>query len=94
MVLLIEQSNLYGDLLENKFNILEHDLVPKHTILNEDEKKELLEKFKIKPKQLPKVLINDPVVKAINAKEGDILKIIRKSATAGTSIYYRIVSKK
>jgi DNA-directed RNA polymerase subunit H len=80
--------------LENKFDILEHDLVPEHTILNENEKRELLERLKIKPKQLPKILTNDPVAKAINAKEGDVLKIIRKSATAGTSIYYRIVSKK
>jgi len=68
--------------------------VPEQVIMKDDEKKELLERFKIKPLQLPKILTTDPVVKAIGAKEGDILKIIRKSPTAGTSEYYRIVVKK
>ena len=76
------------------FNILKHELVPEHIIIDEKEKKEILEKFSIKPENLPKILINYPVVKAIDAKDGDILKIIRKSKTAGTSIYYRIVIKK
>lgn len=76
------------------FNILNHELVPEHTILNKEEEKEVLEKFKIRPENLPKILVSDPVVKAIGAKEGDVLKIIRKSKTAGTSLYYRIVVKK
>lgn len=69
-------------------------MVPKHIILNKEEEKEVLDKFSIKPENLPKILINDPVVKEIGAKEGNILKIIRKSKTAGTSLYYRIVIKK
>lgn len=68
--------------------------MPKHIILNKEEEKEVLDKFKIRPENLPKILINDPVVKAIGAKEGDVLKITRKSKTAGTSLYYRIVVKK
>jgi DNA-directed RNA polymerase subunit H len=80
--------------LDKEFNILDHELVPKHIILNENERKELLEKLKITPDQLPKIFTNDAVVKAINAKEGDILKIIRNSKTAGVSIYYRVVVKK
>lgn len=76
------------------FNILKHELVPEHIILNEKEKKEVLEKYGINPENLPKILVSDPVVKAIGAKEGDILKIIRKSKTAGTSIFYRVVIKK
>ena len=77
-----------------EFNILKHELVPEHIILNENEKKKFLEKFKIKTGNLPKIFTTDPVVKALNAKEGDVLKIIRKSETSGTSIYYRIVIKK
>jgi len=79
---------------ESKVNILKHELVPEHIILNDEERKQLLEKLKILPENLPKILSNDPVVKAINAKEGDIIKIIRKSPTAGLSIYYRLVVKK
>jgi len=80
--------------LEKEYDILKHELVPEHVILEEKEKKELLEKLKITPINLPKILTNDPVVKTIGAKEGDILKIIRKSVTVGTSIYYRVVVKK
>jgi DNA-directed RNA polymerase subunit H len=80
--------------LAEEFNILNHELVPEHIILSKEEEKEILDKFKIRPENLPKILISDPVVKAIGAKEGDILKIIRKSKTAGTSLYYRVVVKK
>jgi DNA-directed RNA polymerase subunit H len=80
--------------LEKEYDILKHELVPEHVILEEKEKKELLEKLRITAVNLPKILSNDPVVKTIGAKEGDILKIIRKSPTAGTSIYYRVVVKK
>lgn len=80
--------------MEKEINILKHELVPEHIILREEEKKELRERLKIKTGQLPKILSNDPVVKSIGAKEGDVLKIIRKSATAGIAIYYRLVVKK
>ncbi|MBU5575109.1 MAG: DNA-directed RNA polymerase subunit H [Candidatus Aenigmarchaeota archaeon] len=73
--------------------ILDHYLVPKHIILNEKEKNELLQKLNISEQQLPKISINDPIVKLIGAKEGDVIKIIRKSHTAGESIYYRLVVK-
>lgn len=86
-------SALGGLLEENKINILKHELVPEHVILKNEERKELLEKLNATPNQLPKILTNDAVVKAIGAKEGDIIKITRKSQTAGRSIYYRIVSK-
>lgn len=76
-----------------KVNILKHELVPEHVILSEEEKRELLEKYNISEKQLPKILAKDPAVKAIGAKPGDVIKIIRKSPVAGKSVYYRIVVK-
>ncbi len=78
---------------EKEYDVLKHELVPEHTILREEEKKALLEKLNIGPKQLPKILKNDPVVKEIGAKEGDIIKIKRTSPTAGTIVYYRFVVK-
>ena len=69
-------------------------LVPKHTILNEEEKKVVFEKFDISSKNLPKISTTDPVVKEIGAKEGDVLKIDRKSPVSGSTTYYRIVAKK
>ncbi|MCD6592184.1 MAG: DNA-directed RNA polymerase subunit H [Thaumarchaeota archaeon] len=72
-------------------SILEHFLVPKHRILSPEEAKQVLERYKVKPHQLPYILASDPVVKAIGAKPGDIIEIIRDSPTAGKAVYYRLV---
>ncbi|MCD6447757.1 MAG: DNA-directed RNA polymerase subunit H [Thermoplasmata archaeon] len=74
-------------------DILKHKLVPHHEILKEEEVEKLLKTYGIKKEQLPKILIDDPVAKAINAKEGDVIKIVRKSPTAGVSVAYRVVTK-
>jgi DNA-directed RNA polymerase subunit H len=73
------------------FDIFEHLLVPFHEILSEKEKNQLLAQFKIKPYQMPQIKSGDPAVKAIGAKPGDVLKITRKSTTAGEHITYRYV---
>jgi DNA-directed RNA polymerase subunit H len=73
------------------FDIFEHALVPKHEILSVEEKSELLSQYKVQPYQMPQVKSTDPAVKAIGAKPGDVLKIIRKSSTAGEHIAYRYV---
>ncbi len=73
------------------FDITKHKLVPKHVILSEEEKREVLEKYNVDETQLPKILHTDPVVIAIGAKPGQVLKIIRRSPTAKESIAYRIV---
>lgn len=73
------------------FDIFEHALVPFHEILSEKEKNQLLTQFKVKPYQIPQIRSGDPAVKAIGAKPGDVLKITRKSLTAGEHIAYRYV---
>jgi len=73
------------------FDIFEHKLVPKHEILTEQEKQEIIAKYKVPSYQLPQIKASDPAVKAIDAKPGDILRIIRKSTTAGEHIAYRYV---
>ena len=73
---------------------IKHELVPKHEILSEEEKGDVLEKFQVNENQLPTILLADPVVEMIGAKGGDVLRITRKSQTAGVSIYYRTVVDK
>jgi DNA-directed RNA polymerase subunit H (RpoH/RPB5) len=73
------------------FDIFEHALVPMHEILSEKEREQLLAQYKVQPYQMPQVKSGDPAVKAIGAKAGDILKITRKSATAGEHVAYRYV---
>ena len=72
--------------------IKEHILVPKHAKLSEKEKKELLDKYKITVKELPKIYKNDPAIREMALEVGDVVKIIRKSATAGESVYFRGVA--
>jgi DNA-directed RNA polymerase subunit H len=73
------------------FNLFEHALVPKHEILTQKEREELLSQYRVQPYQLPQIKASDPAVKAIGAKPGDILRIIRRSATAGEHLAYRYV---
>lgn len=74
-----------------EFNILNHINVPKHEILTEEEKNDIFSDVEYKIEQLPKIKSEDPVVKAIKAEPGDVLKITRESQTAGTFISYRLV---
>ncbi len=74
-----------------KKDILKHKLVPDHTILSKTEAKKILKELDIRQEQLPKIKVDDPVAKAIGAKPGDILKITRKSQTAGKFVTYRLV---
>jgi len=76
---------------KGKVSILEHELVPKHEIIEEEEVKELLDTYKIKKEQLPKIKLSDPVIKEIKAKVGDIVKIRRRSRTARKTSFYRLV---
>ncbi|MHA1263799.1 MAG: DNA-directed RNA polymerase subunit H [Candidatus Helarchaeota archaeon] len=74
-------------------DILEHEYVPKHEILSDEEKVKLLEQLQVPETSLPGILKSDPVVRVIGAEEGDVIKITRKSETAGETIVYRIVVK-
>ena len=65
--------------------------MPFHEILSEKEKNALLAQFRVQPYQMPQIKSADPAVKAIGAKPGDILKITRKSATAGEHVTFRYV---
>ncbi|MBS7648026.1 DNA-directed RNA polymerase subunit H, partial [Candidatus Bathyarchaeota archaeon] len=71
--------------------IFDHVLVPKHVILSKDEAEAVLKKYHIKPYQLPYIEASDPAAEAIGAKPGDIVKVVRKSSTAGEVVVYRYV---
>lgn len=71
--------------------ILKSDLIPKHEILSGDEKSKVFEQFNINPKQLPRIKEDDPVVKLLGAKKGDVIRIVRKEEVTGEYVYYRVV---
>lgn len=74
-------------------NITKHERVPKHIVLSEEEKNNILSIYKCNKEQIPQYAVNDPLVKYYGLKNGEMCKIIRKSKTSGNSIYYRIVNK-
>ena len=74
-----------------KFDVTKHELVPKHAKLSEKESKELFEKYAIELQNLPRVFKSDPSIQDLDVKEGDIVKISRKSPTAGETVFYRRV---
>lgn len=73
------------------FDLFQHRLVPKHEIITPEQREQLLAQYRIQPYQLPQISSSDPTAKAIGAKPGDVLRIIRKSPTAGEQTAYRYV---
>lgn len=76
-----------------EIDISKHKFIPKHVILNDKETGDLLQQYNITLNQLPRILTSDPMVKKLDAKIGDVIKITRNSPTAGTISYYRVVVK-
>ena len=69
----------------------DHVDVPKHEIMTRKDAEEVLEKYHCKTTDLPLIFANDPAIIGLGVKPGDMIKITRKSATAGESLYYRYV---
>jgi len=75
---------------ELMINISHHEIVPKHELITPEEAKALLTGLKLKtPAQLPIIYKTDPMARYIGARSGDVVRIHRKSLTAGKTIFYR-----
>ena len=75
-----------------QFNILEHSLVPKVTILTDEEVEEFKKKYNITStfKTMPEISRFDPQAQAICLRPGQICKFIRNSPTSLETPYYRV----
>ena len=83
--------SLKDNVKEKSYNIFGHQLVPKHELLSKKDAEELMQEFHIQPHQLPYLKSSDPASQSLHAEPGDIIRITRKSATAGEVTIYRYV---
>lgn len=83
---IVIETFIYHELI---INITEHYLVPKHTLLNKEERDELLKKYK--ETQLPKIQIVDPMAKYLGLQKGDIVKIEKENKFGARYVSYRYI---
>ncbi len=70
---------------------VEHELIPEHEKLDDEEAEAVLERYNVQGKQMPKIKENDPAIQHMDVEEGDVIKIERDSPTAGETTFYRSV---
>lgn len=75
-----------------KLDVKKHVLVPKHTKLSAKEREEVLKKYNATVDDFPKIHKNDPALAGAEVKPGDMFKIERASPTAGSTVFYRVIS--
>jgi len=74
-----------------QFNILDHNLVPSHRLLKDNEITEVKTRYNIAHStQFPDISRFDPVALAIGMRPGEVCEIIRPSKTSITGVYYRV----
>lgn len=82
-------------LAELQYCIMDHNLVPPHTKLTQEEQDQIIKKYNLMDKShLPEISRFDPVARIIGLKPDEICKIERSCATSITSDYYRVCVNK
>ncbi len=76
---------------KKEVRIVNHIYQPRHEILSKDEAEVIFKKYNSKPSQFPYIMSSDKGIQGLGAQPGDVIKITRKSSTAGESVYYRYV---
>ena len=74
-------------------NLIDYVFVPRYEKLNEysDDFINFRDIYHCKKRNIPKLLVTDPLARYYGLKRGDIVRIIRASETTGLSSYYRLV---
>jgi DNA-directed RNA polymerase subunit H (RpoH/RPB5) len=70
-----------------------HFLVPKHVKLTEKERNQLLDDYKVRLEDLPRISMKDPAINHMDLTPEDIIRVVRKSQTSGEAVFYRRIVK-
>ncbi|MFA1609444.1 DNA-directed RNA polymerase subunit H [Halobellus rubicundus] len=71
-------------------DVSQHELVPEHTLIDEEEVESMLTQYDVKRTDLPKIKRRDPALPD-EAEPGDVVKIVRDSRTTDKAVSYRLV---
>ena len=78
------------DIMSLQYNVLNHEMVPKHTKMTDDEITEFKKRYNITDNSMiPEISRFDPVAMAVGLRPGEIFRIDRPSITSITGVYYR-----
>jgi DNA-directed RNA polymerase subunit H len=71
-------------------DVSQHELVPEHTVLEDEQFEDVLEEYNIEKTDLPKIKRTDPAAPD-EATLGDVVRIVRDSRTTDQAVVYRLV---
>ncbi len=71
-------------------DVSQHELVPEHTVVDDEALDNVLEEYNIGRTDLPKIKRADPALPD-DAEIGDVIEIVRNSRTTDQAVVYRLV---
>ena len=71
-------------------DVSQHELVPDHSVLDDEDIEGVLKEYNIKKTDLPKLKRNDPALPS-EASVGDVIQVTRDSRTTDRAVVYRLV---
>lgn len=74
-------------------NLVDHVSQPKYVLLSDAETTAVLSAYHTKRREVPKILLGEPISLYYNVRPGQMFRIIRPSETSGQGVSYRLVVK-
>jgi len=71
-------------------DVSQHELVPEHTVVDEEAIDGVLDEYNVDRTDLPKIKRTDPALPD-EAEVGDVVRIVRDSRTTDRAVVYRLV---
>ncbi|GMP77858.1 hypothetical protein CsSME_00033995 [Camellia sinensis var. sinensis] len=72
-------------------NITKHVLKPTHRVLNDKGKQNLLKKFSLEEKQIPRMLQKDAIARYYGREKGQVVKVSYSDEITESHVTYRCV---